>query len=96
MVTERKSYRWLAVATMVVYGAAYLVAWSFVWAAPAAERDGLEGLLVVLLTLPWSLLAGSHHLVVLHLGAVVNAVLLALLVVWLANRWFPARRRSPS
>lgn len=94
--TERKSNRWLAVATMVVYGVAYLVAWSFVWTAPAAERDGLEGVLVVLLTLPWSLLAGSHRLVVLHVGAVVNAVLLALLVVWLANRSFPAQRRSPS
>ena len=69
-----------------MYGVLYLVGWWFVRQVPAGDRDGMEWGLLFVLTLPWSLLAGTAAgWIAVHTGAVINACVTA---------WFVARKVS--
>ena len=82
----RRRHLWAASAALCVYGVAYLVAWSFVWAVAPDDRDGLEAGLVLLLTLPWCVLPVGGGYAVVHVGAVINGSLFALLVGSIVGR----------
>ena len=79
---RRTAHVWAALAALVVYGALYLLGMWLVWRVPEVDRDGIEWVLVMLLTLPWSLLGGIGGWAVVHGGAVLNALLLAGFVGW--------------
>lgn len=85
LMSKRSTCLLAGTAALLLYGAGYLVALSFVWAVPVAERYGLEWLLVFLMTLPWSLAAG-HRMWIVHLGAVTNGLLFALVVASITRR----------
>lgn len=89
--SRRSGYALAAIAAMALYCVAYLVAWSFVWRVPAVERDGMEGMFVFFLTLPWSLLAGLGGKTIVNAGAVVNGIVASVLVVSRLRRRCPPR-----
>jgi hypothetical protein len=75
---HRRTAAVVAPATVVVgYAALYLAGWWIVWDVPPPKRDGIEWGLLFLLTSPWSVMAGALGTAIVHAGAVINAVLLA-------------------
>lgn len=90
---ERKhAHLWAGASALALYAVGYRVAWSFVWAVPAGDRDGIEWIFVFLMTLPWSLSARDAGPWVVHAGAVVNGILFALLAASIVRAIGRARR----
>lgn len=86
---KRHAYLWAALAAISLYGCGYLMSWFAVWHVPVANRDGLEWVYLVLLTLPWSLLARAGGIFVIHAGALINGTLLATFTSWRVRRRWP-------
>ena len=85
--SQRMGRALAAGAAVLAYGALYLCGWWFVWQVPAVDRDGMEWGLLFLLTLPWSLLAGSAAgWFAVHAGAVINVCVIATFVALKPSR----------
>ena len=77
----------VAIAALVAYAGLYYFGWTWVWRVPEHERDGMEGMLVFLLTLPWCLLGSTLGRAALHAGAVVNGTVFAGVAAWNVRTW---------
>ena len=88
--TTRSSALLAAGLALTLYAGALVAAWMVAQSVPRAERDGVEWMYVFLLTMPWSLLAGVGGWLIVHVGAVVNGGLIALVAARGATRRWSA------